>query len=94
MGYFNYIFFFELIEYIIWSGWFSYDDGGYVIKDNFLIIEGWNWEMIEVFGRKIYFIEIEDVIKLKSNVIVVIVVLIKEREIGYFVFSVVVVYWF
>lgn len=50
--------------------------------------------MIEVFGRKIYFIEIEDVIKLKSNVIVVIVVLIKEREIGYFVFSVVVVYWF
>lgn len=49
--------------------------------------------MIEVFGWKIYFIEIEDVIKLKSNVIVVIVVLIKEREIGYFVFSVVVVYW-
>lgn len=48
--------------------------------------------MIEVIGRKIYFIEIEDVIKLKSNVIVVIVVLIKEREIGYFVFSVVVVY--
>lgn len=50
--------------------------------------------MIEVFGWKIYFIEIEDVIKLKSNVIVVIVVLIKEREIGYFVFSVVVVYWY
>lgn len=48
--------------------------------------------MIEVFGRKIYPIEIEDVIKSKSNVIAAIVVPIKERETGHLVPSAAVVY--
>lgn len=48
--------------------------------------------MIEVLGRKIYPIEIEDVIKSKSNVIAAIVVPIKERETGHFVPSAAVVY--
>lgn len=91
-GYLNHTFSPELTEYIIRSGWFSHDDGGYVTKDNSLIIEGRNQEMIEVLGRKIYPIEIEDVIKSKSNVIAAIVVPIKERETGHFVPSAAVVY--
>uniref|UniRef100_A0A8W8MHF4 AMP-dependent synthetase/ligase domain-containing protein n=1 Tax=Magallana gigas TaxID=29159 RepID=A0A8W8MHF4_MAGGI len=91
-GYLNHTFSPELTEYIIRSGWFSHDDGGYVTKDNSLIIEGRNQEMIEVLGRKIYPIEIEDVIKSKTNVIAAIVVPIKERETGHFVPSAAVVY--
>lgn len=91
-GYLNHTFSPELTEYIIRSGWFNHDDGGYITKDNSLIIEGRNQEMIEVLGRKIYPIEIEDVIKSKSNVIAAIVVPIKERETGHFVPSAAVVY--
>lgn len=91
-GYLNHAFSPELTEYVIRSGWFSHDDGGYVTEDNFLIVEGRNQEMIEVFDRKIYPIEIEDVIKSKSNVIAAIVVPIKERETGHLVPSAAVVY--
>lgn len=91
-GYLNHAFSPELTEYVIRSGWFSHDDGGYVTEDNFLIVEGRNQEMIEVFGRKIYPIEIENVIKSKSNVIAAIVVPIKERETGHLVPSAAVVY--
>ncbi|XP_052679504.1 uncharacterized protein LOC128160245 [Crassostrea angulata] len=64
------------------SGWFCHEDGGFVTDDNALIVEGRCQEVIQVFGRKIYPVEIENAIKAKSNVIEAIVMPIKDMETG------------
>lgn len=70
------------------SGWFYPKDGGYVSEDNVLFVQ----EMIQVFGRKIYPFEIENVIKAKSNVVGAIVLPIKDIETGDLVPSAAIIY--
>lgn len=49
-------------EYFIKSGWFCQEDGGYVTENNELILEGRCKEIIQVFDRKLYSAETENVI--------------------------------
>lgn len=74
------------------SGWFYPKDGGYVSEDNVLFVEGRLQEMIQVFGRKIYPFEIENVTKAKSNVVAAIVLPIKDIESGDLVPSAAIIY--
>lgn len=60
--------------------------------DNFLIVEGRRQEMIQVFGRQIYPVEIENVIKSKGNVIAAIVMPIKDIKTGDLVPSAAIIY--
>lgn len=61
-------------------------------EDGLLFVEGRLQEMIQVFGRKIYPFEIENVIKAKSNVIAAIVLPIKDMETGDHVPSAAIIY--
>ncbi|XP_065937003.1 uncharacterized protein [Magallana gigas] len=79
-------------DLLLKSGWFFPKDGGYVSEDGLLFVEGRLQEMIQVFGRKIYPFEIENVIKAKSNVIAAIVLPIKEMETGDHVPSAAIIY--
>lgn len=91
-GYLNHTILSESEEYFRKSGWFSLDDGGFVTDDNFLIVEGRRQEMIQVFGRQIYPVEIENVIKSKGNVIAAIVMPIKDIKTGDLVPSAAIIY--
>lgn len=79
-------------EYFIKSGWFCQEDGGYVTENNELILEGRCKEIIQVFGRKLYSAETENVIKAKSHVIAAIVLPIKKLERGVSVPSAAIIY--
>lgn len=79
-------------DILLKSGWFCPRDGGYVTKDGALIVEGRLQEMIQVFGRKIYPFEIENIIKAKSNVMTAIVMPIEDLETGDLVPSAAIIY--
>lgn len=68
------------------------EDGGYVIDENIIVVEGRFKDVIEVLGCKIFLYEIEDVIKCNFSVFDVIVILVKEKEFGDCFFGVVIIY--
>uniref|UniRef100_K1QYW9 4-coumarate--CoA ligase 1 n=1 Tax=Magallana gigas TaxID=29159 RepID=K1QYW9_MAGGI len=79
-------------DLLLKSGWFYPKDGGYVSENGLLFVEGRLQEMIQVFGRKMYPFEIENVINAKSNVIAAIVLPIKDMETGDHVPSAAIIY--
>ena len=64
------------------TGWFCPDDGGHVTEDGELVVEGRLQEVIQVFGRRVFPFEIENVIKTNSNVLSAIVMTLKDKETG------------
>ncbi|XP_022301449.1 uncharacterized protein LOC111109565 [Crassostrea virginica] len=64
------------------TGWFCPGDCGYVTEDGELVVEGRLHEVIQVFGRKVFPFEIENVIETKSNVLSAIVMSLKDKETG------------
>ncbi|XP_022302880.2 indoleacetate--CoA ligase-like [Crassostrea virginica] len=64
------------------TGWFCPDDGGYVTENGELVMEGRLQEIIQVFTRKVFPFEIENVIKTKSNVSSAKVISLKDKETG------------